>query len=275
MTFLQFVIVCIGVALGMHLATMKALAGPTTQTRQTSNISLGSPTAPRQPVAQPAKSAAQQPGSQPVATSRTDAATTAVDTGHAVVGGRVYSTGADDVILKVLTPAELPYPPEVIDTRINGVRVLLPNPNVSAYVDEIAIAAPSPARVIATNKQYDRTVNLGRLPAGEIIFAIRTPDNFFKTGEGSRNTDGRPHAIVKTFLSGVMQVWFEDQAGTGVPNDWDCNDAVFQLSGGVADNNAVAELTKVIKGQQGEPRQQAIEALKQINPKALLLALQP
>jgi len=126
--------------------------------------------------------------------------------------------------------------------------------------------------VLASNRQHDRTVNLGKLPAGEIIFAIRTPEgNFFKTGDGSRNGDRKPHAIVKTFISGAIQVWFEDQAGGGLPaSDRDCNDAVFELTGGVADNNAVADLTKIIKEQQGQARQEAFEALKRINPRAAM-----
>ena len=176
-----------------------------------------------------------------------------VDTGRSLLGGHVYSTGADDVNLNVLTPSDLPYPSDTTTIVINGKTFSVPNPNASAYADDIAIAFPGIARVVASNKQYGRTVNLGKFPPGEIIFAIRTPaGNFFKTGEGARNGDGLPHAIVKTFTSGVIQVWFEDQAGSRLPaSDRDYNDAVFQLIGGVADNNAVAELTKVIKEQQG------------------------
>lgn len=197
-----------------------------------------------------------------------------VDLGRSVVGGNVFSTGTDDVLLKVMTPSGLPYPPETVDVVVGGQRFCLPNPNVAASTDEICIVSPGPARALTSNRQYARVINLGKLPPGEIVFAIRTPDgNFFKTGEASRNPDGRPHAIVKTFRSGVMQVWFEDQAGPrSATSDLDCNDAVFELSGGISDNNAVAELTKVIKEQKGEARQQAMEALSQINPKAFALA---
>lgn len=197
-----------------------------------------------------------------------------IDLGQSVVGGNVFSTGTDDVLLKVLTPSDLPYPPEVVDVFVGGQRIRLPNPNISAYTDEICIVAPGPARTLASNRQYARVINLGKLPPGEIVFAIRTADgNFFKTGEASRNPDGRPHAIVKSFRSGVMQVWFEDQAGPrSAMSDLDCNDAAFELSGGVSENNAVAELTKVIKEQKGEARQQAMDALRQINPKAFALA---
>ena len=55
-------------------------------------------------------------------------------------------------------------------------------------------------------------------------------------------------------------------------SDLDCNDATFELSGGVSDNNAVAELTKLIKDQKGEVKQQAMDALRQINPKTFASA---
>jgi hypothetical protein len=183
----------------------------------------------------------------------------------------VYSTGTEDIILKVLTPSGLPYPDETVVAYVGGQQIRVPNPNISAMTDDICIVSPGPARFLTSNRQYDRTINLGKLPPGEIVFAIRTPDgNFFKTGDGSRNPDRQAHAIVKTFLSGIMQVWFEDQAGPKSRlSDKDCNDAVFQLSGGVADNNAVADLTKIIREQSGEAKQQAIVALKQINPRAL------
>jgi hypothetical protein len=197
-----------------------------------------------------------------------------IDLGQPVVGGTVFSTGTDDILLKVLTPDGMPYPSETVDVFVGGQRIRMPNPNVSAWTDEICVVSPGPARSLTSNKQYGRVINLGKLPPGEIVFAIRTPDgNFFKTGEASRNPDGRPHAIVKTFRSGVMQVWFEDQAGPrSATSDLDANDAVFELSGGVSDNNAVAELTKVIKEQKGEAQQQAMDALRQINPKAFALA---
>ena len=272
----SLLVLCLSVKLALQLGSLNITAGPAAPTPRTSQATLGVPSARSQPTAQPAKAAAQHPMIQSGAAVATNHTIVPVDTGLSVLGGYVYSTGSDDIILKVLTPAELPYPPERVTTIVNRQRFSVPNPNVSAWIDEIAIIEPGPARALATNKQYNRTMNLGRLPAGEVVFAIRTPDGLFKTGEGARNPDGQPHAVVKTFASGIMQVWFEDQAGSKLPaTDRDFNDAVFQLSGGVANNNAVAELTKVIKEQQGQARQQAIEALRQINPNALLLALQP
>jgi hypothetical protein len=115
-----------------------------------------------------------------------------------------------------------------------------------------------------------RILNLGKFPPGEIVFAIQTPDgNTFKTGPATRNANNLPHVNVRTYLSGAIELWFEDQYGPrGPTSDSDFNDLVVQLSGGVADNNAVAELLKTIREQTGEARQQAIVALKVINPKA-------
>jgi hypothetical protein len=267
----------LGTSLVLHLSHIEALAGPAKSSGQAAPAPAAA-TAQKAVAAQPSTAAPQQlplVAKQPVGNANAGVATNIVvpvDLGHAVLGGSVFSTGSEDILLKVLTPSGLPYPDEAVTTVISGQRVRLPNPNVSAYTDDICIVSPGPARMLASNRQYDRTINLGKLPAGEVIFAIRTPDgNFFKTGDGSRNGDRLPHAMVKTFVSGAIQLWFEDQAGSRLPgSDRDFNDAVFELSGGVADNNAVADLTKIIKEQQGQARQEAFEALKRINPKAAL-----
>jgi hypothetical protein len=278
--------VSLGTFLALQLSPSNLLAGPVNAPRQGS-AAVVSPAASQKSAAVvlPANTTVPQvqpvPQAQPVVTmqsggslARTNLSVAPVDMGIARLGGSVFSTGTEDILLKVLTPSGLPYPDESVTTVIGGQRVRLPNPNVSAFVNSIAIVSPGPARVLTSNREYDRTINLGKLPPGEIIFGIRTPEgNFFKTGDGSRNVDGLPHAIIKTFLSGIIQVWFEDQAGSRMPaSDRDCNDAVFQLSGGVANNNAVAELTKIIKEQQGEKRREAIESLRAIDPRALSLA---
>jgi hypothetical protein len=273
---LSTLVLFLGTSLILHLNRINGVAGPAKSSGQAAPAPAAG-TAQKAVAAQPSTAAPQQlplVAQQPVGNPNVGAATNnivvPVDLGHAVLGGSVFSTGSEDILLKVLTPSGLPYPDEAVTTVISGQRVRLPNPNVSAYTDDICIVSPGPARVLASNRQYDRTINLGKLPAGEVIFAIRTPDgNFFKTGDGSRNGDRLPHAMVKTFVSGAIQLWFEDQAGSRSPgSDRDCNDAVFELSGGVADNNAVADLTKIIKEQQGQARQEAFEALKRINPKA-------
>src|SRR5438067_1984574 len=167
-------IVPLSATLALQLGSVAILAGPATQTHKAAQVTLGAPTARTQPPTQPAKAATQQPVSGSGTAPATVATAGLVDTGVSVLGASIFSTGTENIILKILTPAELPYPSERITTIVNGLRVSLPNPNVSAYVDEIAIVVPGPARALATNKQYDRTINLGRLPAGEIIFAIRT-----------------------------------------------------------------------------------------------------
>jgi uncharacterized protein DUF4114 len=161
------------------------------------------------------------------------------------IGGRVYSTGTEDVIVKIL-------------------------PYEAAFKNGLYLMSPGPPRFIAFNSDVGTIVNLGKLPAGEIVFGMKTPqNNMFEAGTGSRNPDQLPHAAIKTYKSGVIKVAFEDLSGPkGSGSDRDFNDTVFQLSGGVSNNNAVGELLKVIKEQKGEVRDQAIAALKQINPKA-------
>jgi len=270
--------------LPFQLYFTEALAGPAAQAR---------PAAPAVSAAGATQSSAPTPAARSAApmttqqsavskgsvedSSAANSGATLVDNGRVLLGGKVFSTGTDDILLTVPSPSGLPYPEESITTVINGQRVRVPNPNVSAFVNSIAILAPGAPRVVASNRQHGRTINLGKFPAGEIIFGIQTSQGLlFQTGDGSRNPDHVPHSITKSYLSGVIEVWFEDQPGSRLPaTDRDFNDAVFQLRGGVADNNAVAEFTKIIREQQGEARQQAINALRQINPKALALALGP
>jgi hypothetical protein len=268
--------------LALQLTLTKAVAGPAGQAGQAVPASGAAPSAASSQAARSAPSAAGQqnavsnrgPAQDPAAA---NAGVTLVDNGRVLLGGKVFSTGTDDILLTVPSPSGLPYPEESITTVVNGQRVRVPNPNVSAFVNSIAILAPGAPHVVASNRQHGRTINLGKFPAGEIIFGIQTSQGLlFQTGDGSRNPDHVPHSITKTYLSGVIEVWFEDQPGSRLPaTDRDFNDAVFQLRGGVADNNAVAEFTKIIREQQGEARQQAINALRQINPKALDLALGP
>jgi hypothetical protein len=169
--------------------------------------------------------------------------------------------------LTILTPSGWGETRTVV---VGGKTLELPNPNITAFNDAIYILSPGPARFVASNRQHGRQVNLGKLPPGEIVFAISTPQrNVFRTGDGSSSPDGLPHAAIKTFRSGPIEVWFEDLAGPArTQSDRDFNDAVFKLSGGVSDNNGVADLLKTIKEQKGELRDAAIMALRQVNPKA-------
>jgi hypothetical protein len=93
------------------------------------------------------------------------------------------------------------------------------------------------------------------------------------------NIDGLFHAIVRAYRAGILEVWFEDAPGPlhwrGGRSDRNFTDAAIQLRGGVSDTGAVADLLRIIKEQQGEPRQAAIDALKKINPKAAAMAGAP
>ena len=194
-----------------------------------------------------------------------------LDLGTPNVGGMVYSTGTDDIILTVLSPTGWGETKTVV---VNGRALVLPNPNISAFADGIYILSPGPVRWVASNRQHGRRVNLGKLPPGEVVFAICTLplSNVFRTGDGSRNPDQLPHAVVKTFRAGPIEVWFEDLPGDRSQSDRDFNDCVFQLSGGVSGSNEVADLLKTIKEEKGEAREAAIIALRKVNPKAAAIA---
>lgn len=178
------------------------------------------------------------------------------------LGGAVYSTGAENIILRIRSMS---------DPCLPGDRRLLASP----WTAGIFLVSPGPERYIGSNAQAGMEINLGILPPGEIVFEIRTTDGYkFQTGEAYRNPDRLLHAIVRSYQSGLIEVWFEDAPG---PLHWDRSDRNFtdcsiQLRGGVSDNGAVADLLKVIKEQTGEPRQAAIQALKKINPKAAAMA---
>jgi hypothetical protein len=176
------------------------------------------------------------------------------------VGGSVFSTGVDDVIVKIL-----PYSRD--RTKAFGVET-----NESGITSGIYLVSTSPERFIGSNRQGGRVVNLGKVPAGELIFEIRA-GNTYQNGPASRNSDGLEHALIRSFPSGTIEIWFEDLPGParGI-SDRDFNDVVIQLTGGVADHDGIGELLKVIKEQKGEARDAAISALQQINPKALAQA---
>jgi hypothetical protein len=188
------------------------------------------------------------------------------DTCKAQLGGGVYSTGTDEIIVKIVHPVSLPG---------NGKQQ---RPLVeSAFRNGIYLLSATGDRFIGLSSDT-REINLGRLPVGELIFAIKTPEgNVFKTGPASRNPDQLEHAVTKTYVSlatelSRIEVWFEDLYGSKGQSDRDFNDAAIQLKGGVANNNAVADLLKTIAQEKGETRQQAIVALKELNPKAAAAA---
>jgi hypothetical protein len=190
-----------------------------------------------------------------------------VDTWTERFGGPIFSTGADDVIVRIRGVEDI-QPVSLV-----GDRTFNPSP----WTSGIYLVSPPPGRLIGSNRQGGREINLGKLPPGELIFAVTTTDGFtLRTGDSSRNPDALYHAITRTYRSGLIEVWFEDAPGllhcAGGRSDRNFTDAVIELRGGVSDTGAVADLLKVIKEQQGEPRQAAIDALKKINPKAAALA---
>jgi len=178
------------------------------------------------------------------------------------VGGSVYSTGTDDIIVKIIHPV-----PAAGGIRRERTYV------ESGFRNGIYLLSAKGERFIGLSSET-REVSLGKLPAGELIFAIKTPErNLFQTGPASRNPDHLEHAIIKTYLTlGIelsrIEVWFEDLYGPKRASDRDFNDTAIQIRGGVANNGAVADLLKTIATEKGETRQQAIAALKELNPKA-------
>jgi hypothetical protein len=190
-----------------------------------------------------------------------------VDTWTERLGGDLFSTGADDVIVRIRGEQDFQPASSIGDRR------LLPSP----WTSGIYLVSPGPVRYIGSNREGGKELNLGKLAPGELIFAVTTTDGYtLRTGDASRNIDGLFHAITRTYRSGIIEVWFEDAPGPlhwrGGRSDRNFTDAVIQLRGGVSDTRAVADLLKVIKEQHGEARQAAVEALKKINPKAAAMA---
>jgi len=141
-------------------------------------------------------------------------ATNAPSTGgvQAMLGGRLLSTGHDDITVTIL--------------------------KVPRYYDaEISLLAPE-TRLLGTNYNAGKVINLGRLPAGEIVFAVKvnSTQTIYPTGPGPRNPDGLPHAVVQlggTTEAPLVYVGFEDLMTSQTLNRT-FNDTVLQLSGGVA-----------------------------------------
>ena len=190
-----------------------------------------------------------------------------VDTWTERLGGAIYSTGADDVIVRIRSEQD------ASPTIAIGDRRLMPSP----WTSGIYLVSAASSRYIGSNREGGKELNLGKLPPGELIFAVTTTDGYtLRTGDAPRNIDGLFHAITRTYRSGMIEVWFEDAPGPlhwkGGRSDRNFTDAVIQLRGGVSDTGAVADLLKVIKEQHGEARQAAIDALKKINPKAAAMA---
>jgi len=175
------------------------------------------------------------------------------------LGNQLYSTGLEDVRVTI-TPANEP-------------------------TDRAAIYLVSPGnkRLIASN--YDnKSVNLGRLEAGEIVIGVEAPSEnnaFYKTGEGSRNPDGLRHAVVRRKPDGSVEVKFETSLHNPATDwNWDripgrrgvLEDVMLTFTGGVTADANVPELLKALQSPDPSQRQTAAKVLKQAYPRMAKLA---
>lgn len=84
-------------------------------------------------------------------------------------------------------------------------------------------------RIIGLNQNVGRVVRFTRPAGTELIFGIRVNETgqFFRTGPGSRNSDGAPHAVVQCVDSNTAVVGFEDKINS---DSLDYNDVVIRVS---------------------------------------------
>jgi hypothetical protein len=139
----------------------------------------------------------------------TNSTATAPSTPKAMLGGRVLATGQDEVILSVL--------------------------KMPRYYDATLVLLSPEERLLATNFETGKVINLGKLPAGEIIFGLKadSTSTTYPTGPGSRNPDGLPHAVVQiggTSEAPLVYVGYEDVLAT-YQLQRTFNDMVLQLKG--------------------------------------------
>jgi hypothetical protein len=176
------------------------------------------------------------------------------------LGGKVYSTGLEEVYVRIIP--------------VDQVSWKLEHP----YVSRIYVMAQGKKRFVGSNFN-GRVVRLGRLPAGEINLGI---DSFggdagrVQTGSGERNPDGLPHATVRALPSGVVEVRFEDLFG--LPEGRDLNsgdvakrahaqrnflsDVIVQFSGGVTADGGVLTVLESLKDSNPEVRRAAAYTLR-------------
>jgi hypothetical protein len=205
------------------------------------------------------------------------AKTTLADTAIDHFGGRIYSTGIDDVKVTILDPQSRDLtPPTSVSVGIPDSIFLHRKMPFHCITINLKSAGSKRELYIGKATEFGQVVNLGKLPPGEVILDIHRGNLIFATGCATNNPDNLVHAVVRTYavqtqISGGMQVWFEDVPGphfgwAGSVRSF--TGAAVELTGGLADNNAVADLLKVIKEQTGPGRQDAINSLKQICPRA-------
>jgi hypothetical protein len=209
----------------------------------------------------PLKAEPDQAGSSATVNLKPPAQTNIFDFGTFTLGGSVYSTGAADVIVQILGP-------DMVRPLPRGHN----KPDLSPFNSGLWLLSPGQPRYIGSNHELGKTVNLGTFPAGvEVVLALKVDDYncFLRTGNPTNNIDHLDHVIFRTFSRGPMELWFEDAPG---PLGWgrsdrDFNDLVISLGGGV-DRGAVAGLLQAIQVEKGPGRDNAIAALRRINPQA-------
>jgi len=185
-----------------------------------------------------------------------------VDYGVFKPGATIYSSGTADVIVQVL------------DARL--VRPLQPGPGrpkdaTSPFHNGVYLLSADTPRYLGSCKDAGKTINLGKLPPGELIFGLRVNEYncYFKTGDASRNPDNLVHANIRTFKSGgPVEIWFEDAFGLKGTDrsDRDFDDLVLQVSGGI-DNGDVSGLVQAVQKQPAASREAMISELKKADPK--------
>lgn len=153
------------------------------------------------------------------------------------LGGIVFSSGTEDIHVTIL--------PNGSHLPIYG--VLWKEACTTIQGTGIYLVSPGPERFIGYNYPGGGSMNLGKLPAGEIIFAIKTLDGFtFLNGGADRNPDNVVHAFTRTFPNGQVEVWFEDSAVNGGRRDNDMDDVAIRLSGGVRGSGPWADLQRAV-----------------------------
>ena len=184
-----------------------------------------------------------------------------VDYGVFKPGATIYSSGTADVIVQVLNPM-LVRPLQRGQPRLDA---------KSPGSDGVYLLTSDKPRYIGSVKDAGKTINLGKLPPGELIFGLRVNEYncYFKTGDASRNPDNLVHANIRTFKSGgLVEIWFEDAFGPKGTDrsDRDINDLVLQVSGGI-DNGDVSGLVQAVQKQPAASREATISELKKVDPK--------
>jgi hypothetical protein len=191
-----------------------------------------------------------------------------IDYGVFQFGGRVYSTGTEDVIVRVLDQ--------------NSVRPVERGhnlPGLSPFNNGVYLLSPGQPRFLGSNKQVGNTINLGKLPPGELIFGLRVNEYncYFQTGPALRNIDKLDHVSMRTFkYGGYVELWFEDARGPKGTDrsDRDFNDLVLSVSGGI-DNGAMADFVNTVEQLPVETREATIAALKKVDPKRAAVFAMP